>query len=215
MRACKAARSAILYPSTIVCGCILLLTSCSASLRSSAARTHTDVVPSPTSSSWTLLIFTSTFAAALSKAMDLRIVAPSLVTVMPPVDADCRILSYSQILIKHKQKGDNTIPLGPSVLLTRSPTAIAPTKEDYVRRGAKSRERTSRAFSPRSSVASSLKIWTGARDYKSAFVVVHQATITVRGLQQGARCQGRISDQLKKVRKSTRHEGRTDPVLRV
>jgi hypothetical protein len=152
--------------------------------------------------------------------MDLRIVAPSLVTVMPPVDADCRILSYGQILIKHKQKGDNTIPLGPSVLLTRSPTAIAPTKEDYVRRGAKSRERTSRAFSPRSSVASSLKIWTGARDYKSAFVVLHQATIAVRGLQQGARsqCQGRISlaDQLKKVRKSTktRRAGR-DPVLRV
>ena len=94
-------------------------------------------------------------------------VAPSFVTVIPPVDADCRILSYSQILNPSASKAEiNTIPLGPSVLLTRSPTAIAPTKEAYVRRGEKFRERTNRAFSPRSSVASSLKICTGARDYK-------------------------------------------------
>lgn len=45
------------------------------------------------------------------------------------------------------------MPFGPSVLLTRSPTAIAPTKED------------SRAFSERSSLASTLNIWTGARDW--------------------------------------------------
>jgi hypothetical protein len=78
-----------------------LLTSCSASRRSSAARTHTDVVPSPTSSSWTLEMLTRTFAAALSSAMDLRMVAPSLVTVISPVEADCRILSYGQTSRMH------------------------------------------------------------------------------------------------------------------
>jgi len=41
------------------------------------------------------------------------------------------------------------MPLGPRVLFTRSPTAMAPTKAD------------SRAFSPFSSVTSSAKIWVG------------------------------------------------------
>ena len=41
------------------------------------------------------------------------------------------------------------MPLGPSVLLTRSPTAMAPTKADNL------------ACSPRSSVASWAKIWVG------------------------------------------------------
>ncbi|RUP49961.1 hypothetical protein BC936DRAFT_140853 [Jimgerdemannia flammicorona] len=91
-----------------------------------------------------------------------------------PVEADCRILS---------------IPLGPSVDLTRSPMAIAPMKEDYVdekRRWVtersdegwivkcawiRERERngeqahTRRAFSARSSVAASPKICTGERDW--------------------------------------------------
>ncbi|KAH8628325.1 hypothetical protein IG631_18094 [Alternaria alternata] len=48
--------------------------------------------------------------------------------------ADCNILS---------------MPLGPSVLLTKSPTAMAPTKAER------------RAFSPFSSVTSSAKIWVG------------------------------------------------------
>ena len=34
-----------------------------------------------------------TLAAALSNAIDFRIVAPSLVTVISPLEADCRILS--------------------------------------------------------------------------------------------------------------------------
>ena len=41
------------------------------------------------------------------------------------------------------------MPFGPSVLFTRSPTAIAPTKAER------------RAFSPFSSVTSSAKIWVG------------------------------------------------------
>jgi hypothetical protein len=39
--------------------------------------------------------FEGTLAAALSNAMDLRIVAPSFVTVISPVEADCRILSWT------------------------------------------------------------------------------------------------------------------------
>lgn len=59
-----------------------MVISFSASLRSSEARTQTDVVPSPTSSSWTLEMLTRILAAGLSRDMDLRIVAPSLVTVI-------------------------------------------------------------------------------------------------------------------------------------
>jgi hypothetical protein len=58
--------------------------------------------------------------------------------------ADCNILS---------------MPLGPSVLLTKSPTAMAPTKAER------------RAFSPFSSVTSSAKIWVGLDCVRvSAFV---------------------------------------------
>src|SRR2546430_2386168 len=70
----------------MVCGWIFLSTSFSASRSSSAASTATEVVPSPTSSSCTLEMLTRTFAAALSRAMDLRIVAPSFVTMISPVD---------------------------------------------------------------------------------------------------------------------------------
>lgn len=72
-----------------------------------------------------------TLAAALSNAMDLRIVAPSFVTVISPEEADCRILSC---LLGNSAVGTRvdiyTIPFGPRVLLTRSPTAIAPTNDD-------------------------------------------------------------------------------------
>ena len=51
--------------------------------------------------------------------------------------ADCKILS---------------MPFGPSVLLTKSPTAIAPTKA------------LRRAFSPFSSVVPSSKIWVGLNE---------------------------------------------------
>lgn len=111
----NAAALAMRYPSTIVCGCIRPITSFSASLSSSDASTHTLVVPSPTSSSCTFEMFTKIFAAALSSCIDFKIVAPSFVTLISPVEADCKILF---------------MPLGPNVDLTRSPSASAPTKDE-------------------------------------------------------------------------------------
>ena len=131
-KADRAAALAIRYPSTMVWGCILAMMSFSASRNSSAASTHTLVVPSPTSSSWTFEIFTRIFAAALSSWIDLRIVAPSFVTLMSPEDADWRILF---------------VPFGPSVDFTKSPSAKAPTKEER------------RAFSAFSSVAYVIIRW--------------------------------------------------------
>ena len=64
-----------------------------------------------------------TLAAGLSTKIDLRMVAPSLVTVITflalssPID--CKILS---------------IPFGPRVVLTKSATAIAPTKDCYIKK---------------------------------------------------------------------------------
>ena len=84
--ALSAATLAILYPSMMVWGWIFWSTSFSASRRSSAASTVTDVVPSPTSSSCTFEMLTSTFAAALSRAIALRMVAPSFVTMISPVE---------------------------------------------------------------------------------------------------------------------------------
>lgn len=60
-------------------------------------------------------MLTKIFAAGLSSAMLLRMVAPSLVTVISPVVVECKILF---------------IPFGPRVDLTRSPSASAPTKEE-------------------------------------------------------------------------------------
>lgn len=60
-------------------------------------------------------MLTRILAAGLSSAMDLRIVAPSFVTVISPVEVECRILF---------------MPFGPRVDLTRSPRASAPTKEE-------------------------------------------------------------------------------------
>src|SRR4051812_36204796 len=48
--------------------------------------------------------------------MDFKMVAPSFVTIISPRPIGCKILS---------------IPLGPRVVFTRSPSAMAPTKEDY------------------------------------------------------------------------------------
>lgn len=58
-------------------------------------------------------------AAGLSTCIDLKMVAPSFVTLMDlfrgPEETGTRILS---------------IPLGPRVVLTKSATAMAPTKDD-------------------------------------------------------------------------------------
>mmetsp|Transcript_6025 Transcript_6025/g.20618 ORF Transcript_6025/g.20618 Transcript_6025/m.20618 type:complete len:213 (-) Transcript_6025:139-777(-) len=81
-------------PAMIVIGWIFWATRRSASLMSSPANTTTLVVPSPTSSSWTLEISTRTLAAGLSMYRDLRMVAPSLVTMMLlALLMDWRILS--------------------------------------------------------------------------------------------------------------------------
>ena len=64
----------------MVCGWIFFSISSCACRRNSPASTHTEVVPSPTSSSCTFEMSISTFAAGLSMRTDLRIVAPSLVT---------------------------------------------------------------------------------------------------------------------------------------
>jgi len=98
----------------------LALTSFSASLRSSPAKTATVVVPSPTSSSWVFEISINILAAGLSTKIDYKIVAPSLVTVIFFLECsspiDYKILS---------------IPFGPRVVLTKSATAIAPTNDYY------------------------------------------------------------------------------------
>ena len=57
------------------------------------------------------------------------------------------------------------MPLGPNVLLTRSPTAMAPTKAER------------RAFSPFSSVVPSSNIWVGLNDDWSGPSVVSQSGI--------------------------------------
>mmetsp|Transcript_6458 Transcript_6458/g.17793 ORF Transcript_6458/g.17793 Transcript_6458/m.17793 type:complete len:204 (-) Transcript_6458:29-640(-) len=120
-------------PATMVIGWMRMATSFSASRSSSPHSTVTLVVPSPTSSSWVLAMSMSTLAAALSTWIACRMVAPSLVTVTPsprPV-VDCRILS---------------MPLGPSVVFTRSAMAMAPTNEAW------------RAPSPLSTCAWSLRM---------------------------------------------------------
>lgn len=104
---------------------------------------------------------TRIWAAGLSRWIDFRMVAPSLVTLMSPWSwAEMRILS---------------MPLGPNVFFTKSPTAMAPTKMLYNRPSAPRSGAyygptiggglTSRACSARSSVALFANICTGARDY--------------------------------------------------
>jgi hypothetical protein len=60
-----------------------------------------------------------------------------------------KVIKHGEIKISYADCKILSIPLGPNVLLTKSPTAIAPTNAD------------SRAFSPFSSVTSSANIWVG------------------------------------------------------
>mmetsp|Transcript_14107 Transcript_14107/g.33012 ORF Transcript_14107/g.33012 Transcript_14107/m.33012 type:complete len:219 (+) Transcript_14107:1231-1887(+) len=115
------------HPSAMVCGWIRWLMRSSASRSNSPQSTATLVVPSPTSSSCTRAISTSTFAAALSRFIDLRIVAPSFVT---ETLWSCSPMRWSIL----------SMPFGPSVVFTKSAIAMAPTKE------------LKRAFSPLSTV---------------------------------------------------------------
>lgn len=140
---------------------------CYVNIISIIPRTVTDVVPSPTSSSCTLDISTRIFAAGLSMPIDFRMVAPSFVTstwkfveiralvnkMMHPHYQnykDYRWLTWPAFLPMETRI--LSIPLGPSVLLTRSPTAMAPIKLDM------------RATSAFSSSASFFKILIGFSD---------------------------------------------------
>ena len=100
---------AILYPLTTTVGCMSILISSSAFLRSSPASMTAVVVPSPTSSSWVFATSTIIFAAGCSICISFKMVTPSLVTITSPMESTS-ILS---------------IPFGPSVVLTVSPTSLA------------------------------------------------------------------------------------------
>mmetsp|Transcript_49243 Transcript_49243/g.118341 ORF Transcript_49243/g.118341 Transcript_49243/m.118341 type:complete len:292 (+) Transcript_49243:748-1623(+) len=135
-RAARATSTAVRQPAATVIGWMRMAASFSASRSSSPQSTVTEVVPSPTSESCVRAMSMSTLAAALSTTMDCRMVAPSFVTVTPcPADVVlCRILS---------------MPLGPSVVLTKSAMAMAPTNDAM------------RAPSPLSTDASSARIGWG------------------------------------------------------
>ncbi|EDS30801.1 conserved hypothetical protein [Culex quinquefasciatus] len=117
-----------LHPAIIVCGYNICSFSFSGSRSNSDASTVAEVVLSPTTLSKKRLMSSRIFAAGFFTPTAFRIVAPSMVTSTYPALRPCatRIMS---------------IPFGPSVLLTRSPIAIAPANED------------SRAISPFSSSA--------------------------------------------------------------
>mmetsp|Transcript_11266 Transcript_11266/g.39151 ORF Transcript_11266/g.39151 Transcript_11266/m.39151 type:complete len:400 (+) Transcript_11266:554-1753(+) len=94
-------------PAMIDVGWILLRTRLLARLRISDATMTTEVVPSPTSWSWSSASSTRIFAAGCSTSSSLRIVAPSLVMVTSP-------MSSTSILSR---------PTGPSEDLTMLATA--------------------------------------------------------------------------------------------
>ncbi len=142
---------------------------------------------------------TRTFAAGLSTPMAFSIVAPSFVTcIESPLPMLCRILSCEEnritsnkikSLFTHtktklcvKSNVRHTIPFGPSVLFTKSPIAIAPTKDDWNQINMTDTQKpewfcgwnkpvcsgvfdlTKRAVSAFSSSAPALNTWTGAND---------------------------------------------------
>src|SRR3989338_11112522 len=79
-----ASRQAVRYPAMTQVGWTLFLISSLARFNNSPATMTTDVVPSPTSSSWSVARLTRTLAAGCSTSKSERIVAPSLVMVTPP-----------------------------------------------------------------------------------------------------------------------------------
>lgn len=129
-------------------------------------KTVTDVVPSPTSSSCTFDMSTKILAAGLSTPMDFKIVAPSLVTSTYKINQINNLKKPLSVIKKIKINQSVftwpaflpqdtrilSIPLGPKVLLTKSPIAIAPMKLDI------------RANSDFSSSASFFKILMGFSD---------------------------------------------------
>ena len=97
------------YPNVITVGCSFSSSRSSAFFSSSAPRTTAVVVPSPATSSTVFATSTIIFAAGLSMSISLRIVTPSFVITTSPRESTS-ILS---------------IPFGPNVVRTASPTAFA------------------------------------------------------------------------------------------
>merc|ERR1719158_825657 len=80
-----ASSSACLYACITTVGCIFSSRNCCEVPSTSAANTITDVVPSPTSSSWVLAISIIVLAAGCWTVISLRIALPSLVMTIPPI----------------------------------------------------------------------------------------------------------------------------------
>ena len=78
-----ASLAAILKPEIILVGWTFILISSLALFRSSAARMTTDVVPSPTSASWSWESWTNKLAVGCSTSNFLRIVAPVFIKHLP------------------------------------------------------------------------------------------------------------------------------------
>jgi hypothetical protein len=108
VRVCVIVSKALRYPLQMTVGCIWRESSGSASTRYSPARMMTEVVPSPTSSSWARESSIMLFAAGWLTSTSRRIELPSLVMTMPPIG--------SRIIL--------SIDRGPSVVRIMSLTAF-------------------------------------------------------------------------------------------
>src|SRR3989344_8291601 len=106
---CLLFSAANLYPFAMTVGWTLSSNKCSACFNNSTANTTAVVVPSPTSFSWVFATSTIIFAVGCSIDISSKIVTPSFVTTISPIEST-NILS---------------MPFGPRVVLTVSATALA------------------------------------------------------------------------------------------
>merc|ERR1719341_8819 len=83
LRMVAASSRACLYAWMTTVGCIFSSKNWCETPRTSAAKMMTDVVPSPTSSSWVLAISIMVFAAGCWTVISLRMALPSLVMTIP------------------------------------------------------------------------------------------------------------------------------------
>lgn len=115
---------------------------------------------------------TKTLQAGLSTPIDRKMVAPSFVMSTRPFSpSDKRILS---------------MPFGPRVLLTKSPTAIAPTKDER------------RACSAFSSSAPDFMIWIGLRGFCTWLMLNIVKKRTRRKIEKIEKVKRRQSDKVTK-----------------
>lgn len=96
-------------PSDTRLGWIPFSNKVSAAFKRAPAKTTTEVVPSPASTSWAFEIYTSILAVGWTTSIFWRIVAPSLVI---------RVYPLPSLIIL-------SIPLGPRLVLIQSATALA------------------------------------------------------------------------------------------